>query len=75
MLQTDHPNLVELKIREEIEQEVRAELEQVEAVVGDQDRRFTALVISAILMVSLFLPLIGLIAGVSLRIFFWAAGY
>lgn len=76
MLQSERPNLAEVQLREEIRDEVIAELsdEQRAEAARDRDRRVMAFIISATVALSFALPLTALVVGLSWRIFKWAAG-
>ena len=74
MLSQDPPNLVEVQIREEIRAELLEDAAKSAASLQDRDRRMTALVISATLVVCLILPMLAAVVGASWRVFKWAAG-
>lgn len=71
---TENPNLAEVQIREEIRAELEAESALLLERLGDADRRFTALVITVSACVSVMLPVVALVIGVSWRLFKWSAG-
>lgn len=75
--QEEPPDLTELQYRAEIEKKVQDEYAQAEEVqtLQDRDRRSLALVISVTLVVGVILPLAGLIIGLTVRAFLWAAGF
>lgn len=62
--------------RAEVEGEVRAEYDQAARALleSERDRRVIALVVSGGVALSVVLPLIALVLGLSWRILMWAAG-
>lgn len=76
MLKPEQPNLVEIQIREEIRAELLDEqdAEKLQESMANRDRRLIAFAISMTLSVSVVLPLVALIVGVSWRAFRWASG-
>jgi len=72
----DPPNLVEVKIREEIRKELleeRARSEESEAL-SQRDRRVLALALSVLFALGFMLPVLGLIIGLGVRAFRFASG-
>jgi len=67
---------VEIRIREEIRDELLAEQDQhaQQESAADRDRRLVALVISVTMSLACVLPLIALVVGLSWRAFRWASG-
>lgn len=77
MLKSEQPNLAEIQIREEIRDELQQEIdaEQLAQARADRDRRFLALLVSMSVLTALLVPALAAVAGISIRIFWWAAGY
>ena len=76
MIPGDPPNLAEVKIRAEIEEEVRAEYAAREALEGlaQRDKRVLALAISGTLCTLVVCPLLGAAVGLGVRVFYLVSG-
>ena len=70
----EQPNLAEIQIREEIRDELLEESQQLQEKLADRDRRLLALVVSVFVLVSLALPLLAIIVGLSWRVFRLSSG-
>lgn len=71
--QDDPPNLAEIQVRNDERGKVLAELERANA--EDRDKRALALMVTAMMTLTVFVPLVAALAGASVRIFRWAAGW
>jgi len=69
----DPPNLAELQVREDERVKLLAEMEKVSAV--NRDSRVFALVISVCAALAVIVPILAGLAGLSVRIFRYAAGW
>ena len=68
----DPPNLAEVQIREEVRRELLEESERQD--LTHRDRRVFAFFISSTFILAVCLPLLGLVVGLTVRAFLWAAG-
>lgn len=73
----DPPNLAEVRLRAEIEDEVRADFAAVERLEHEAnlDRRLFGLAVAVTLAVTIVLPLLGAVIGLSVRVFRLASGF
>lgn len=70
------PNLAEVKLRQEIEDEVYDDITRRQAAdaLNDRDKRFFALAVTIAVLAGVTLPLLALVLGLSWRLVKWAAG-
>ena len=71
----DPPDLADVARREEIREEMEAEQSSSDAALLERDARMRALLISFVLVVCILAPLVGLVAGLTVRAFCWSAGW
>jgi len=68
------PDLAREAARAEARQELEEEMRLSDEALRERDRRLTALVLTFIVMACVLLPLVGLVVGITVRAFHWAAG-
>lgn len=71
------PDLGEVQARAEIEREVEEKYRALAETerAADRDKAILAVGISSAVALAVALPMLALVAGVSLRLFRWAAGW
>ena len=75
MPREDPPDLADVARREAMRVELDAEQRQSDEALLARDQRIRALLISTTMVVCLLLPLVGLVVGLTVRAFYWAAGW
>lgn len=70
-------NLAEIELRAELEDQIRQEFQVRDEVERrmDQSKAVLALYLTLVFLVAVTIPALALIAGFSLRLFWWAGGW
>ena len=74
-MREEAPDLGDVVRREEIREELLAEDRESDESLLARDQQVRAFLISVTLVVCLLMPLVGLVAGLTVRAFKWAAGW
>jgi hypothetical protein len=69
------PDLSELRVREEAKAELLQELRDRDELAQIRDKRVRALLVSFVALAGVLVPFVGLVLGVTVRVFRWASGF